>query len=218
MSTRILQDRRQALRAVEFSLLYLAAPLAHLAFFEQLGLFAPLAAITVIGVGLLALTPEFSWRELIDVSELRRWLPFVLIFTLGALAIVGTLVLTMVPHQLLGFPRYRPQLWAMVMLLYPLISVLAQEIYFRKLFFRRYSGLFTSGATRILVNGGAFALAHLFYQNLVAVGVTMLAGLIFAWVYERSRSFPLVVVLHSLGGQIIFTLGLGSFFYHGAIA
>jgi hypothetical protein len=26
-----------------------------------------------------------------------------------------------------------------------------------------------------------------------------------------------VVLLHSLGGQIIFTLGLGVYFYHGAI-
>ena len=217
MTTHILQDRRQALRVLEFALLYIAAPLGHLIFFETLGLFGPLAAIVVVGVALLALTPGFSWRELIDVGELRRWLPFVVLFALGAIAIVGTLVLTLVPYSLFGFPKHRPQLWATVMVLYPLISVVAQELYFRKLFFRRYGELFSNGSVRILANGGVFALAHIFYQNLVAVGVTMLAGLIFAWVYERSRSFPLVVILHSLGGQIIFTLGLGGFFYHGAV-
>jgi membrane protease YdiL (CAAX protease family) len=217
MTSQTVQDRRRSLLVAEFALLYLAAPLGHLIFFERLGLFGPLAAITAVGILLLSLTPGFAWRELVHVAPLRRWLPFVLAFALVTAAIVGALVMALVPERLLTFPRYRPQLWATIMVFYPLVSVLGQELFFRKLFYRRYAGLFGSGTLRIAVNAGVFGLAHAFYQNPVAIGLTAIAGVVFAWAYERSRSFPLVVLLHSLGGQIVFTLGLGVYFYHGAI-
>ena len=36
--------------------------------------------------------------------------------------------------------------------------------------------------------------------------------------YLRNRSTLLAVVLHSIAGQLIYTSGLGVFFYHGAVA
>ncbi|RDD62418.1 CPBP family intramembrane glutamic endopeptidase [Ferruginivarius sediminum] len=207
----------QRWRGAEFALIYIAAPLVHFAFFDTLGVFAPLGVLMLAGVVLLAATPGFGWRELADVRALSGWLPFIVAFAVASVVIIGGLTLALVPERLLSLPRYQPSLWAAIMVLYPLVSVLGQEILFRPLFFRRYGHLFGSQRAAVLANGVVFALAHAFYQNGVALSLTFLGGLVFGWVYARSGSFPLVFILHGLAGQAIFTLGLGVYFYHGAI-
>ena len=102
------------------------------------------------------------------------------------------------------------------MLLYPLLSALPQELVFRVLFFRRYGALFRAAAAAVLVNGLVFALAHLMFWNAVAPGLTFAGGLLFARGY-RAGGFGQAVVLHALCGAVIFTSGLGRFFYHGAV-
>ena len=47
--------------------------------------------------------------------------------------------------------------------------------------------------------------------------MTGCGGAIMAWAYLRNRSVLLAWVLHSLAGQITFTVGLGIYFYHGAV-
>lgn len=214
---RLPRQARSRWRAGEFAVLYLAAPVAHLAFFDTLGVFPPLAALVAAAVLLLAATPEFRWAELVDVRGLGRWLPLVGAFALVAVLVVGGLTLALVPERQLALPRYQPQLWAGIMVLYPLVSVLGQELLFRPLFFRRYGHLFGSEALAVAANAAVYALAHAFYQNWVAVGLSFVAGLVFAAAYVRSGSFPLVFLLHAIGGQVVFTAGLGVFFYHGAI-
>nr|WP_242468692.1 CPBP family intramembrane glutamic endopeptidase [Rhodovibrio salinarum] len=103
------------------------------------------------------------------------------------------------------------------MTLYPVLSVIGQEIVFRPLFFRRYGHLIGGPVIRVVLNAGVFSLAHLFYQNWVALTLTFLGGIAFGYAYERSGSFPLVFLMHTLAGQALFTLGLGAFFYHGSI-
>jgi membrane protease YdiL (CAAX protease family) len=108
-------------------------------------------------------------------------------------------------------------MWLAILALYPWFSVLGQEIVFRPLFFHRYGSLFPSPAMRIVVNALVFALAHVFFKNWVAPVMTFFGGLMFAWVYERSESFPAVFIMHWIAGGLVFTMGLGLFFYHGAI-
>lgn len=204
-------------RSVEALLLFVAAPLAHVIFFDRLGVFAPLATVTAVGVALLAITPGWRWRELIELSSLRGHGRLILGFTAVAAAVIFALVFALIPHRLFGLPRYMPETWVMVMIFYPIVSVLGQELLFRPLFFRRYGDLFAGPVTLVLANAGVFALTHAFYQNWVALTLTFLGGLIFAEVYRRTRSFPLVFLLHSFAGQLIFTSGLGVYFYHGAI-
>jgi len=204
-------------RGVEALLLFVAAPLVHVALFDRLGVFAPLAAVTAVGLGLLATTPGWRWGEVVALSTLRGQGRLILGFTAVAAAVIFALVLALIPHRLFGLPRHMPETWALVMLFYPLVSVLGQELLFRPLFFRRYGDLFAGPVTLVIANAGVFSLTHAFYQNWVALALTFLGGLIFAEVYRRTRSFPLVFVLHSLAGQLIFTSGLGVYFYHGAI-
>jgi len=91
------------------------------------------------------------------------------------------------------------------------------ELVYRPLFFRLYGRLFRSERWALVANAALFGLGHLFYMNPVTILSTMAAGAIFAAAYLRSQSFLLAVILHALAGQIVFTSGLGVFFYHGAV-
>jgi hypothetical protein len=49
--------------------------------------------------------------------------------------------------------------------------------------------------------------------------MTALGGAVIGWAYlARGRSLMLAWVLHSLAGQIIFTSGIGVFFFHAGRA
>lgn len=201
----------------EFAVLFVAVPVAHVVFFDILGPFVPLVAVFAAACLLLAVTPGFRWRELVDCRGLLRHVPLILgLFTVCVVVIFG-LVLALFPWLLFGFPRSSPNRFALVIALYPFLSVLGQEIAYRLLFFRRYRSLFPNDAAAIVASGVAFAVAHAFFQNWVAISLTLAGGLVFAGAYARTSSFPLVWILHSLAGQVIFTSGLGTFFYHGTI-
>ena len=112
-------------------------------------------------------------------------------------------------------PRKRPGLWLVVLLFYPLLSVLPQEVFFRTFFFHRYKTLFPGSRHMVVASALTFALAHLVLGNWVAPVLAFLGGLLFAWTYSRSQSLLLVTLEHGLWGNWIFTLGLGPYFYGG---
>ncbi|MDD2867498.1 CPBP family intramembrane glutamic endopeptidase [Neomegalonema sp.] len=201
----------------EFLALYVAAPAALAALIAQVPLFAAIIGTSLLGLALLAITPGFRWRELVDFSGLKGQGRLILGFSLIAAAFLSLMVLWLAPDQLLAMPRQNPRLWIAILMLYPWFSVLGQEILYRTLFFRRYGALLPNDATRILINAAVFAFAHILFQSWVPVAITFAAGLIFGWAYLRAWSFPLVFVLHWIGGGLVFTLGLGRFFYHGAV-
>ena len=121
------------------------------------------------------------------------------------------------PDQLLILPRERTELWLTILVLYPLLSAIPQELFYRALFFERYGRLFPGRPWAIAVNAGCFGLAHLFFANWPAVLLATAGGAVFAWAYAEKRSFVFACVLHSIGGLIVFTAGLGLLFYHGAV-
>lgn len=135
-----------------------------------------------------------------------------------AILFLGAATAFLLPERLFSFVLERPALWAMVMLLYPLLSVLPQEIIFRLFFFERYKPFFASGTTMVVASGLAFGFAHIIFLNWVAPLLTALGGLIFALTYSRRRSLALVSLEHALYGNFIFTIGLGIYFYHGSVA
>jgi membrane protease YdiL (CAAX protease family) len=70
----------------------------------------------------------------------------------------------------------------------------------------------------ILVSGISFGLAHLLYGNWVAPVMAGLGGVLFGYRYQRSRSLVAAGVEHGLWGNLLYTLGLGWFFYSGSIS
>lgn len=139
---------------------------------------------------------------------------------LGTFALLGTTIAyaayVLYPAGFLSFPRRVPRLWLTIMVLYPLLSVLAQEFVYRTFFFHRYGPLFgRSRWAAIVTNAALFGFAHIIFGNWVAVLGTFLTGLLFAYRYEVTRSLWAVWLEHSLYGCLVFTVGLGRYFFTG---
>lgn len=197
----------------EWVALYIVAPVVIATLLPPGAMFAALFTFTAIAALLLARTPGFRWRELGEGKV--NWREVVLFGLLVAL--VGTgVMLWLRPDAFLSLPRRAPGLWLMVLALYPLLSALPQELVFRVLFFRRYGALFASKQAAILANAACFSLAHLIYWNIPALALTFAGGIVFAHAWLR-RGFRQAFLLHAVAGQILFTLGMGVFFYSGAV-
>lgn len=200
----------------EFAFIFGALPLVMALHLPPAVMWSALGGMFVLAVVLLSVSEGFDWRDLLS----RPNAPDLIVaaaFSAVAVAASVLLVLWLRPHALFGLPRYNPDLWLTIMIAYPFLSALPQEIVFRALFFGRYGALFPSRPAAILTNAGAFALAHLFYWNWPAVVLTGLGGVIFAWAYLDRRSFLLAWVLHAIAGLAVFTSGLGIYFYHGTV-
>ena len=221
-STAAVEPMRRARLWLEFAAIYLAAPLTMTTLVMQgvvstRDLPTGFAAMFALAIVLLSVTPGFRWRALLTSHPLPDWragLAFALV-TVGA---VYAMVLWLVPWSLFGFPTRMTDLWMRVMIFYPILSVLPQGIIFRALFFARYEGLFPNRGVALLVNGALFGLGHLFFLNWVAVALTTIGGVAFAWAHAERKSFWFANLLHAIGGWTIFTMGLGVYFYHGAIS
>lgn len=140
-----------------------------------------------------------------------------LIQVLGVFIFSTVLLYMIAPELLFSLVRYDPMLWLAVMLLYPLLSVYPQELIYRSFFFHRYRRLIPHPSLMIGLNALLFGYIHIIFHNWMAVLLTTLGGLYFAILYQRSRSLLFVSVVHALYGNLLFTLGLGSYFYHGSI-
>lgn len=202
---------------LEFAAFYILAPTALYFLLPYIDLYLAIGITMVIGLILLHFTEGYQWRHLWDWRSLRGLGPTLLWTSILTAVVLTAMTLWIVPDRFLWMPQERPIMWLAILALYPWFSVLGQEIVFRPLFFYRYGHLFPSDTARIVVNAIVFAAAHLFFQNWIAPLMTLGGGLLFAWVYQRSQSFPAVFLMHWIAGGLVFTLGLGRFFYHGAI-
>lgn len=123
----------------------------------------------------------------------------------------------MIPEHFLSLPRNNILLWMMVMVLYPAISVIPQELVFRSFFMTRYALIFSRQASMIIANGLAFGWVHIVLHNWVAVVFSAVGGFLFAHTYRKHRSLALCCAEHALYGCFLFTIGMGFYFYHGTV-
>jgi membrane protease YdiL (CAAX protease family) len=211
--------RARSLRlAGELGILFIAAPLAisYLVHAQKISLILLLQPVLIGLILYLLWDRSFSLRR-----ELSRGFALSELTSIAAIFLVvgGALALFVwwfQPTQFLTFPRNRPVFWAAVMVLYPLFSAFPQELIYRTFFVHRYGPLF--GARRwlaIAINGALFGFAHIMFGNGVSIVLSGLLGLLLAYRYIHARSFWAVWIEHSLYGQLIFTVGLGRYFFTG---
>jgi membrane protease YdiL (CAAX protease family) len=144
----------------------------------------------------------------------RRMARVILRFSIfGAALTLATWLLA--PHLFLSLPREHPIFWLVIMVLYPVLSVWPQEVIYRRFLFHRYAVVFGETGV-VLASALAFGFAHVIFLNPIAVTLTTAGGAMFAWNYARERSLWLACIEHALYGCLIFTIGLGQFFYTGA--
>ena len=195
--------------AVEFAALYLGGPLIILEL-RRPGILFGLIWVAAI-VAFFAIRSEKPHSH-----NVRRELRAIFLrFTILAPVIVA-LTAWFWPETFLSLPLQKPRFWLLIMVLYPVLSVWPQEVLYRAFLFSRYRPLFRSDKAIITASALAFGFAHVIFLNWIAIAMTAIGGLLFARDYARHRSLRLTCLEHSLYGCLIFTVGLGRFFYTGA--
>lgn len=209
--------RGRAWLAVEYALLFVVLPVLWAVGRPALPLLPTLWVLALACLLFLLADPVFDRRVLWNAERAgrrlaRAALPFLLLAPLLALG-----VLLLDPGRLFAFVRQRPLLWALVMLLYPVLSAYPQGLVYRVFVFHRYRGLFPGRGAMILASAAAFALVHLIFHNALAPPLSFVGGLLFASTYDRTRSSLAATFQHALFGCFVFTIGWGWYFYHGAV-
>ncbi|MFD3163717.1 CPBP family intramembrane glutamic endopeptidase [Herpetosiphon sp. NSE202] len=116
------------------------------------------------------------------------------------------------PATLFNLPRQQPWAWLLLVLAYPIVSVYIQELVFRGLFFERYRDLLRADWL-LLLSAVVFGWAHIIFRNPYAVILTIIGGWLFGDTYRKTRSLRLVCLEHALYGNLMFTVGLGHYFF-----
>jgi hypothetical protein len=168
-------------------------------------------------------TSGWLWNAQGGLGQL--WQVAAIFAMVGAVIVLG--VWRLAPASLFSFPRARLGLWALVMVLYPVVSVYPQGLVYRAFLMHRYARLFAAitptasselrGWMLILVSAIAFGFLHIIFRNPLAVWMTFAGGLLFAWRYQATGSLALSSFEHALYGCWLFTIGLGQYFYIGRV-
>jgi hypothetical protein len=209
---------RRLCLALELAVIYLGAPFAVSTAVHAHGVPVFIALMPVLA-GMLAyllIDPTFSlFKELSRGFGFATLLSILAVFLIGGGA-VALFVAKVHPGWFLEFPRSRPEAYKKIMLLYLAMSVVPQELAYRTFYFHRYGALFGSAHwLALLINGVLFGLGHLVIGTDLAIFGTMATGLLFAARYALTRSFWAVFIEHALWGALVFTVGLGQFFFTG---
>ena len=136
--------------------------------------------------------------------------------------VVGSLLLLLLygaisNEPMFVFPRRNPRIWLIVLVLYPLLSVVPQGIVFRRWFVWRYRSILGTGTLMVLIGAICFGCSHILFGNVVAPLVTCIGGVLFMRTYLRSGSGWLADLQHALLGDVAFTIGYGQWLYAGPI-
>ncbi|MFD9704193.1 CPBP family intramembrane glutamic endopeptidase [Lentzea sp. NPDC059081] len=177
---------------------------------------SPIPVLLVLGgasVAYLLRSRTFDRRSLWRPEEVRLKPILALWLVAAAAAVVAVLVLF--PDQLFALPKEQPLLWLAVLVFYPLFSVYPQELVFRAFLFERYGPAF--GTWTVAASAAAFGFVHIVFGSWVSVVLSAAGGWLFATRYRRTRSLLAASVEHALYGVLVFTVGLGQFFFHGAV-
>ena len=205
------------LRIIELMLLALIIPTIMIA--EHLGKYM---FLFLWGTGLYCLVAYYRTAQT-KGTEIWRWSevtwvhlkPILIRFGISSVLLL-IFISVYDPSRRFDMITHHPSLWTQVMVLYPILSALPQEFIFCTFFFSRYNFLFTHHRKMIAASTIIFAYVHVIFINPVAPLLTLIAGFFFSTTYAKHKSLALVTIEHALYGNMMFTLGLGWYFWGGA--
>lgn len=207
--------KQQNLRLfAEFILLFIGTPLLVIGEPRSVKVavilgFSVFALFMLRYAGIRDANKEWNWKAV------RPALPYIMPRVVVFCSFLTMLLLLLQPGRLFSFPLQRPGFWAIVMLWYPVLSVLPQELIYRSLFFHRYGKLFKTERLRQFASAAVFGWAHIIFPNVVAVTLCTIGGYVFAHSYRKYNSLAVAWLEHSIYGCFLFTVGLGWYFYGG---
>lgn len=173
--------------------------------------------IMAAGSMLLLLTDKsFDRRELFRIEGIGSAGRGIVLRFVPLGTLMAVIMYVVWPEHFLNFPRQVPVIWALVMVLYPVFSVLPQSVTWRSLYLHRYRRLNGEGWPAIVGGAALFGYGHIVLGNLIAPLLTFIGGLMFLSTHRKYRSLPIAALEHALYGCWAFTLGYGEFLYGGA--
>ncbi|MFC3121476.1 CPBP family intramembrane glutamic endopeptidase [Agaribacter flavus] len=170
--------------------------------------------LSIIGIaclGMLLADKQFKRFRLWHTQDIKLHLIASLRFFAPWACLIGFTIYFFYPSYFLALPAENRSLWLLTLIIYPLVSVIPQEIIFRTYFFHRYKRILPSKQVRLVLSSFCFGLAHIVYGNWIAVALSWIGGLIFGYRYIQTRSTLVVIIEHSMWGSFLFTIGLGAF-------
>ena len=193
---------------IEFFLVFIFLPIILFFIPETKLIFTTLYIVFFFSLWKIKKDKTFNFSRLKNKPDWKFIFLYFLIFSL-----LGFFYTFFVDKSLFFiFPKESPNVWLLVIILYPLFSVIPQEVIYRVFFLQRYKYILSENLfVRYTVNSFIFSFAHIVFQNYHAVIITALVSPIFYYAYER-KSFLTCILIHSIGGIIIFTFGLGKYF------
>lgn len=211
-------SRRRLYLGAEFALLFGGGAALYSARFRGT---SPIPVLVALGVGVtrqLRRSATFDRRAFWRAAALRPEAGSMALLAGASAAALTAAVAVTRPAELFALPREHPGLWAAVAVLYPVLSVYPQELVFRAFVFDRYAPVFGDGAAMIAASAAAFGIVHIAFGSWVSVLLSGAGGVLFGLRYRRTGSLAAATVEHSIYGIVVFTVGLGRYFYHGAAA
>lgn len=204
---------------IEFFVFFIILPLLIIPFNSTVGRFIiPVLLITAFIIYKILKNDDTFvnsalWKGNFSRKELLR----ILLKFIPGLILLSLFTNFFLPDLFLAFPRQVPLFWMIVMIMYPLVSVYPQELIFRTFIFHRYQAIFPRKYLMITASAVTFGLYHLFFYNWIAPVLSLGGGFLFACTFYRTRSTAAASLEHALWGDLIFTVGLGMYFYGGNI-
>jgi len=161
---------------------------------------------------------KFNKKNFLRQELVSKNIKIILLQFFGISAFIALFIAIFMPDMFFSLIKQNPILWLAVIILYPLLSVYPQELVYRAFFFHRYKKLFRDKNFMHLINAFLFGFMHIIFHNWIAVILTIGGGYIFAKLYDKTHSLFVLFISHSLYGCMLFTIGLGEFFYTGTVA
>jgi len=213
---RILTHR--AFMVIEFLILCIALP-SYIIFTKSAPfMFSFLWGAALYGFIIMRICYAGELKDAFKFRQVKKsFMPPLLIrWVVASIAMIAFLYFYDAP-RLFFLPKTSPEFVLILLCMYPLLSALPQEFIFCSFFFRRYRRFFGEGRKMVVASALVFAYAHILYLNPVAPVLSLIGGLIFAETYRRTHSLALVTLEHGLYGNALFIIGLGWYFYGGAV-
>ncbi|MGQ8335078.1 CPBP family glutamic-type intramembrane protease [Sunxiuqinia sp. A32] len=197
----------------EFVLFFFFIPLYLLIGVDILHPSSVLIPFVLLAFFILYFFTKFKWKELwaFDIKWKQVWLHLAIAFGVSLLMIAYMLLFDR--KNLFNLPLGNLKVWLTLSTFYPIFSAYVQEVLFRTYIFKRYQNLFGNGNLMILMSALAFSFAHILYYHPVSLILTLILGIYVGRVYQKTQSVLFVAFLHGLYGNMVFTVGLGHYFW-----
>ncbi len=195
---------------LEFLFFYVFVPFIAIRFLDGWLKIIPLLLIALFFFLILRTDPYFDVRILyrLDRQHLRKSLPRILIISV----LLVWFTFWIFPDLFFKYPLEDFDDYVITLFLYPVVSVIPQELVYRVYFFHRYKTIVPEKYLLMLSNAIIFGLTHWIYGNWVAPIATFIVSWIFIFTYLKSKSLLNVSLEHYIYGFVMFTVGFGYFF------